>query len=409
MGLFSSIGKIAGGMIGGSTGGMIGGLAGGFLDAKQGSDRAEGYGRSAANASKQAASQLALAAKRAGNDRYTAERQAGKNLYDAYTYAYPRIGAAHKWAGDQLAQGYREYGKHITTGAKNAEAVARNASNQIRRDYSPYQTAGKQALNGLSGLITDPNQQLNYVQNNPFFNAMADNAQSRLFNNQAARGKVGSGGTAEALQNSMLLLGEDLVNNNINQRMNLVDRGMRAEAATATAGQNAANNIGNYRMQGARGRAESALGVRDSLGMGRVRDVSSRMEGVLNRSQAMADAIRNSEFYQTEGQLRAAEALASGTIGASNNMLAGQMAGQQAWNSAMPGLTGGINTLLQGLGNGGGVTGLSNPSAPFNTSRMTIGNYSGPTINDHTKTLTNYTPSSFDSLNFNPTSNAFII
>lgn len=52
-----------------------------------------------------------------------------------------------------------------------------------------------------------------------FFEALADKSQRRLFQNAAARGKVGSGGTAEALQTSLLEIGTDLVNTSIKQRL----------------------------------------------------------------------------------------------------------------------------------------------------------------------------------------------
>lgn len=102
-------------------------------------------------------------------------------------------------------------------------------------------------LEGIRGLVTDPNKQASFVQDNPFFNALADDAQRRIFGSQAAKGKLGAGGTAEALQNSLLLLGSDLVGQNIDQRQGLVQsglglntqRGNLAQLGASTAGQQA--------------------------------------------------------------------------------------------------------------------------------------------------------------------------
>ena len=113
---------------------------------------------------------------------------------------------------------------------------------------------------------------------------MADESQRRLLSNQAARGKVGSGGTAEALQTSLLLLGQDLLNNNISQRMGLTTLGANAAAGQASATQASGNTIvdlitgkgnvlaagevgaANARTQGFRTSMDHAAGVNDIVG-----------------------------------------------------------------------------------------------------------------------------------------------
>ena len=135
----------------------------------------------------------------------------------------------------------------------------RRAEDVTRGDLEPFRKAGEAQLQplandiqGVSNLVNDPNAQKEFVTENPFFNALADDAQRRIFNNQAARGKIGSGSTAEALQNSLLLLGPDLVNQNINQRnsvignrQSLANLGQNSAARTGAAAQNTANSIGN--------------------------------------------------------------------------------------------------------------------------------------------------------------------
>jgi hypothetical protein len=99
----------------------------------------------------------------------------------------------------------------------------------------PFRQAGESALPGLTSLTNDQNAQKEFVTENPFFDALADEAQKRLFNNQAARGKVGSGGTAEALQNSLLLLGPQLVQQGIDNRFRLSQLGANAAARQGSA------------------------------------------------------------------------------------------------------------------------------------------------------------------------------
>lgn len=144
---------------------------------------------------------------------------------------------------DKAAKAAKKASKAQAKAAADAIAFQRESRDLARADLQPFRDAGQAQLGGLSSLISDPNAQLNFVQNNPFFNALADDAQSRLFSNQAARGKVGSGGTAQALQNSLLLLGQDLLNNNINQRFNLATMGQNAAAGQGTATMQAGNTI----------------------------------------------------------------------------------------------------------------------------------------------------------------------
>jgi hypothetical protein len=141
-----------------------------------------------------------------------------------------------------------------------------------RGDLQPFRQAGADNITGLVDLITNPQKQLEFVQNNPFFNAMATRAKDDVFGNMAAKGKLGSGGTAEALQNSLLLLGSDLLNQNIGQRQNLVTMGQNAAAGQATttmntaglansAMSNAGNNISNLVTDAGNARAAGYVGA----------------------------------------------------------------------------------------------------------------------------------------------------
>lgn len=130
----------------------------------------------------------------------------------------------------------------------------------------------RQDADQLEQFVKSPEEQRQYVTANPFFKALTDDAQRRLFNNEAAKGKVGSGGTAEALQNSLLLLGTDLINNTINQRvtaLNAEKMGFDTQASVADRrlglvglGQNSAatqaTGIANAEIGGAQAMADLA-------------------------------------------------------------------------------------------------------------------------------------------------------
>lgn len=153
-------------------------------------------------------------------------------------------------------------------------AAQEKALAQVRGDLQPFREAGVAQIPGLSNdvsnlsaLTNDPNKQVDFIKGNPFFKLLADDAQSRLFANQAAKGKVGSGGTAQALQNSILLLGQDLLNQDvarkntaIGNRFNLTSLGENAAAMQGTATQNTANNITNLATGSANAQAAGVVG-----------------------------------------------------------------------------------------------------------------------------------------------------
>jgi len=99
---------------------------------------------------------------------------------------------------------------------------------RARKDFSRFRKVGESGLGQLRELTTNPGARRDFIQNDPFFGALADDAQQRIFGNQAARGKVGSGGTAAALQNSLLLLGNDLVGEQIGRLSGLAGVGLDA-------------------------------------------------------------------------------------------------------------------------------------------------------------------------------------
>lgn len=135
---------------------------------------------------------------------------------------------------------------------------------QAREDLEPFREVGSTDLEGLGKLVTDPQSQLDFIQNNPFFEALAKKSSDTLLGNQAAKGKVGSGGTAEELQNSLLLLGTDLVNQNINQRQNLATLGSNAASQQASTTLNTSTNIGDLLTQQGNAKASGIIGANNA-------------------------------------------------------------------------------------------------------------------------------------------------
>lgn len=152
------------------------------------------------------------------------------------------------------------------------------------------------ALNRLAAL-DDPENQAAFIENNPFFDTLANQAQDRLFSNQAARGKLGSGDTASALQQQIVGLGNDLLARErsalaqsagtqmqnlaagaglssdldarrFNQLLDVVGLGQNAAVLQGNAIQSTGNNITNLLGQIGNAQAAGGIGAANALGQG---------------------------------------------------------------------------------------------------------------------------------------------
>ncbi len=149
-------------------------------------------------------------------------------------------------------------------GINAAIGTQKEARDVAREDIQPFIDTGTTDLQTLADLITNPDRQRQFIEENPFFNALSERARTDLFKNQAARGKLASGETAEALQKSLVLLGADLLSQNVGQRFNLANFGFGATQQKVGVDTGAAANIGN--LQVGRGQAQAAgiVGARNA-------------------------------------------------------------------------------------------------------------------------------------------------
>jgi len=152
--------------------------------------------------------------------------------------------------------------------ADKAIAFQKESRDTARADLEPFREVGSTDLQGLGDLVTSPGAQLDFIKNNPFFEALANKSKNTILNNSAAKGKVGSGGTAEALQNSLLLLGNDLVNQNISQRQNLASLGSNAASGQASVTQKAGRTISDLFTQKGNAQAAGIIGDQQSKSQG---------------------------------------------------------------------------------------------------------------------------------------------
>ncbi len=149
----------------------------------------------------------------------------------------------------------------LTAANNQAIDTQKSAIAQNNANVTPYTLAGGTAIAAEQNMINDPNAQKAFITNNPFYKAMADDTQNRLFANAASKGTLGSGGTQAALQNSLLLLGQNLVNNNVSQNQAVAGLGETAASNLNNVNNSATNNLTNLIQQGGSAQAAGTMGA----------------------------------------------------------------------------------------------------------------------------------------------------
>lgn len=146
--------------------------------------------------------------------------------------------------------------------AKIQSSYGQQALNTLNETLSPYKTAGETTLNKLTSLVNDPTAQANYIMNNPFYQALAKDAEEKLLSRQATSGRLGTGGTAKALQESLLLLGRDLLSSDVSNMQNLANTGQTAATNIASGSTNLLTQIGAAKAAGEVGKTNA---INDAL------------------------------------------------------------------------------------------------------------------------------------------------
>lgn len=184
------------------------------------------------------------------------------------------MSAVKKLVGDvtganQAAKAARTAADAQKDAAERGIRVLQEGQATARQDYQPYVDVGKQGLEGLGSLVNDPNAQLKFIEENPFFKSLADTASRTLFANQAARGKVGSGETANELQTQLLNLGTSLVDRTIGSKFDLANLGYNATAGQANAALGTATGVADLKTQQGNASAAGIISAQNAINKGR--------------------------------------------------------------------------------------------------------------------------------------------
>lgn len=172
------------------------------------------------------------------------------------------------FTGSNQKEAARDASDAQVRATEKAIEFQREALGELRQDLQPFRQSGQQALDPLTGLVTDPNQRAQFIQEDPAIQAILGDTFNRINANQAARGKLGSGGTLEALQQNALTQAPALVNQRIGQLQNLATLGSNAAARTGNAALQTGANIGNLATQQGNAIAAGKIGAANAQAAG---------------------------------------------------------------------------------------------------------------------------------------------
>lgn len=235
------VGSIFGGPIGGIIGGALGGLASGqglkgallggatgALGAGLGNVAGIGSAATLGAGPSSVAQSMGFLPSSAGLATGTGLRSIGQGISSAVSSIASDPSRLILGIGNQLMTG--QQAETAEDAARTQAEAYQQAAKQNQRALQPYTQLGESAVNQINTIQADPT---GYLNTNTFYQSLAKDAEQRLLANQAAKGKVGSGGTAAALQNELTLLGTGLVNQDLAR--------LQGQANT---GQVAASNVG---------------------------------------------------------------------------------------------------------------------------------------------------------------------
>ncbi len=185
--------------------------------------------------------------------------------------------------GEEAAKAAEEAAAIQAAAGTDAVANLRQAQIEAAARQQPFEqfgvTQGIGALPGSFGVLQSAiNDPTAGVIDNPFFQALSADQDQRLLASRAARGKVGSGGTEDALLRQQLLLGNQFSQQNIGNIQGQIQNQFNAAAI----GQNAASQTGVQGLQ----TAGNVGGILGNI-------ANAQAAGVIGQQQASAQGFQN--------------------------------------------------------------------------------------------------------------------
>lgn len=166
-------------------------------------------------------------------------------------------------AGTDRARRAREASKKAETAQLQALEMSmeelRRATGEAQGFLEPFAGVGRQGVD-LAGFLTDPQQQTQFLRDNPLFQIGLENLNRQTQQSAAARGRLTAGDTLEQLQQNAMLAGQPLIQGQKQSIIDLLNFGSGTSRAQANAALGLGSNLSNLIQDRANVQASGIMG-----------------------------------------------------------------------------------------------------------------------------------------------------
>jgi len=146
--------------------------------------------------------------------------------------------------GSTAANAARDAAQIQADSGQQAIEEIRRSTAEGQAFLQPFQQLGQQGLD-QSSFMTDPQEQFDFLQNNPLFQMGLDNANTVTQQSAAARGRLSAGDTMQQLNNNALLTAAPLIAGQKNSIQNLLNQGLQTAQGQGNIAIGQGTNIAN--------------------------------------------------------------------------------------------------------------------------------------------------------------------
>jgi hypothetical protein len=182
-------------------------------------------------------------------------------------------------AASAASRGGKQLSKAALAAAQTRASGGRDAFDFLTNKLDPFIGTTPADFEGLTNLASNPQAQVDFLTNNPLFDALRGDAREATFRTQSAGGMLGSSGTDEILQNKFLTMGNDLINQQIN-------RESAVRMPLLQASQSAATNV-------ASGGSDLLMAIKEALAKGDEDSAQALATGRIGAANAKAQGAEN--------------------------------------------------------------------------------------------------------------------
>tara|TARA_R110002050_G_scaffold124575_3_gene243771 strand:+ start:6385 stop:7401 length:1017 start_codon:yes stop_codon:yes gene_type:complete len=159
--------------------------------------------------------------------------------------------SANQRAADEQIKALKEAGFIAETGLEEAQHI-----------FDPYSNVAKAGIRGAD-ILTDPQAQMDFLQNNPIFQQSLANANQATQASAAASGRLATGDTMEQLSSNTLLAAQPLLSQQQANVQNLLGMGTGIAGSQAQLGQEKALTLADIMSQQGEAAASGIIGFQN--------------------------------------------------------------------------------------------------------------------------------------------------